>query len=669
MIIMSLFDFYSGSYGLFTSLFAAIFGMSFPLILQCVQRIDEKYESSVITNNFDKELSYRLFKWLLFPYIVLVCASPLLLGKWVDNQPLSYVFQCFMLVYVLVISAVMVFLFKRITVYYNFEKFIRSYNVKQPSNDALLCFDLAKYALKQGYQELYIVAMSKVAVCFFEERNHVEKGKPVVYSENLNRILYEIGRTLKTDDIAFEHKFSSITNIIFDSFDEHLISDRTYGLMWFMVNNAAVAGNNEWIRDYWTWAVQYHQLKSISIADGRNNPEMRKFFLFNIMVGAMLSFNKRYDCLSHIMSFTQNQPADFPLIPGSVSSVLLIAKELDDMLEKFMEIEARFSMEGLNKGVNTDKAIFSEAIKYLSMLFVRLWSYRNYDIGYYDPLGIPTHSQIIEENETYIRLIGLMKKDIAELYDSKDIEELHLRIVPELDEVNTLIDDIIDSYSNANQDIEKLPGWDEGKLQRVFDEAVVKNADTIISLPSRKGFPVNEDFTTIEFDVVGRDEVKREFLQKGRSIECGGIGTGLAMRLNLNLLQTYLEKVKEQFEVEKIPVDQDSIQDQLDAFLNEGEKSIIDFGFGLKYDAEVTKYEIGQIWNKRALFICDSADIPTLEIVTEKLGQPNHILIDKYNLLYGSISKSDDHYDVSIIQHFSLNVPKGKPKAVLVIEK
>ena len=58
---MNLFDFYAGSYGFYTGLFAAIFGMSFPLILQCIQRIDEKYDSSVISQVFDNEPSYKLF--------------------------------------------------------------------------------------------------------------------------------------------------------------------------------------------------------------------------------------------------------------------------------------------------------------------------------------------------------------------------------------------------------------------------------------------------------------------------------------------------------------------------------------------------------------------------------------------------------------------------------
>ena len=82
---MNLFDFYAGSYGFYTGLFAAIFGMSFPLILQCIQRIDEKYDSSMISQVFDNELSYKLFKVLLFFYIVCACASPLLLTKFKEN--------------------------------------------------------------------------------------------------------------------------------------------------------------------------------------------------------------------------------------------------------------------------------------------------------------------------------------------------------------------------------------------------------------------------------------------------------------------------------------------------------------------------------------------------------------------------------------------------------
>ena len=97
-----------------------------------------------------------------------------------------------------------------------------------------------------------------------------------------------------------------------------------------MLNNAASTGNNQWIKDYWTWAVQYYEFKSNKVIEGKYNPEMKKFLLYNVMLGAVLSFNKRYECLSHIMKYS-NATNRYPLIPGTFRDIVDIASQIDAM--------------------------------------------------------------------------------------------------------------------------------------------------------------------------------------------------------------------------------------------------------------------------------------------------------------------------------------------------
>lgn len=665
---MNLFDFYTGAYGLFTALFATIFGMSFPLILQCVQRIDEKYDSSVISQIFEQETSYKLFQWLLFPYIVLVCASPLILGKLCSNVGLSYAFQCFMISYVLLIAVVMVCLFKRMTVYYSVGKLVDSFN-STPKRNVLLCFDLAKYASKKGYQDVYIEAMVKVAECFIIEREQVKKDLPVEYSDSLNRILLEIGRLLKAKDYDLEYKFSDIMSIILDHSDRHYISDKTYRYIWFMLNNAISSGNNQWFKDYWTWAVQYYEFKSNQVTEGKHNPEMKNFLLFNVMLGAVLSFYERYECLSHIMKYS-NATNRYPLIPGNFGEIVDIARQIDSMLDKPMEFAARFPIAGLDNGVNTDNAIFSQAINYLALLFIRMWSYQDYNIGHCEPLSVPSPSDIsIDENETYMRLMGLIRKRVETIYDSNIIENLHLAIIPKSQKVTELIDKFIHSCDAKNAVINLRPGYDKEKLKHIYDEFVISNSSSTFSFPSKEMIGTRDNAKTIEIDVEASQKVERRFLQVGRTIECGGIGRGLSLYLDLKIRQAFIDKVKDEYDVIEENVNRSSLLNRLNELLKDGPKAIIDLSSGIEFPKEATVYHLGRIWVKDAIFVCDTSCVPTLDIVKRNSELDTVGIIDGFNYLYGSIREEFDLYEVSVMQTISIEVLQGKSKGWLIYIK
>ena len=666
---MNLFDFYAGSYGFYTGLFAAIFGMSFPLILQCIQRIDEKYDSSVISQVFDNEPSYKLFKVFLFFYIICACASPLLLAKFSANVGVSYIIHCLMLLYILVISVVMVFLFRRITVYYSIEKLVKDLKISNPKIDVLVSFDLAKFASKKGYQEIYIEAMVKVTQCFIIERNKIDKDYPVEYSDGLYRVLLEIGRSLKVMDSELEYRFSDIMSIILDSADEHYISDKTYNHIWFMLNNAASSGNNQWIKDYWTWAVQYYEFKSNKVIEGKYNPEMKKFLHYSVMLGAVLSFNKRYECLSHIMKYS-NATNRYPLIPGTFSDIVDIARQINAMLDNPMQIESRFQIAGLNIGVNTDAAIYSEFISYLALLFVRMWSYQNPNINYCNPLSIPSPSDIsIDDNETKIRIMGLIRNRVTDLYNSDIINNMGLSFIPQLGTVTNLIDEFINRCNKKSEEIDMRPGYDKEKLRKIYDEVVICNSSSHIPLPSKTELGLRENTETFETIIRASHNVERRFLQAGKTIECGGIGNGLSLNLNLKIRQAFIDYILTKFDVQKETIERTSLSDRLTEMVNDSPKAIIDLSGGIEGIEGTCIYHLGRLWVKDAIFVCDKSCVPTLDIKEVISGSDSTKILDEFNYLYGSIDEKPDCFVVSVMQAISIEVLRDKPKARLIFIK
>lgn len=62
---MQPFEFSNNAISLLLSVFSVIVGMTYPLLLQAIQRIDEQYRSSRITKMLKEEKVFRLFQWLV----------------------------------------------------------------------------------------------------------------------------------------------------------------------------------------------------------------------------------------------------------------------------------------------------------------------------------------------------------------------------------------------------------------------------------------------------------------------------------------------------------------------------------------------------------------------------------------------------------------------------
>ena len=58
-------EFSNNAISLLLSVFSVIVGMTYPLLLQAIQRIDEQYRSSRITKMLKEEKVFRLFQWLV----------------------------------------------------------------------------------------------------------------------------------------------------------------------------------------------------------------------------------------------------------------------------------------------------------------------------------------------------------------------------------------------------------------------------------------------------------------------------------------------------------------------------------------------------------------------------------------------------------------------------
>ena len=83
------FDFLYHTYTLTITVFAAVFGMAYPLILQAIERIDQKYTSSVLSTDLRKRWQFKAFNVLIIVCIACVGILAYVL-ECVDNEWWKY---------------------------------------------------------------------------------------------------------------------------------------------------------------------------------------------------------------------------------------------------------------------------------------------------------------------------------------------------------------------------------------------------------------------------------------------------------------------------------------------------------------------------------------------------------------------------------------------------
>ena len=151
-----MFDFFDYNFSSLISIFAALMGMAYPLILQAIQRIDEMYNSSKLAAYFQKQWFSLLFSHLLLLAIPASIIAPFLLYYYRD-------FSCMMvlsavhaiIVFALAMSAFI--LFKYIMMTINPSKFFEYLEYKLYGSHPPLTeiFQIQKYASDKDNEELF----------------------------------------------------------------------------------------------------------------------------------------------------------------------------------------------------------------------------------------------------------------------------------------------------------------------------------------------------------------------------------------------------------------------------------------------------------------------------------------------------------------------------------
>lgn len=506
-----IFDFTNYTFSGLLSILASLYGVGYPLIMQSIGRIYTQYDSTLLANRFTKETIYRAFQVLLILNLLFAVSTPFLLhAEWWNIG-----FVTIQAILLVLLMGFTFLLFQLMIKYENAGELLRHIEGGQIDKSNIMdILDLAIYADSKNNHQLYIDAMSSVFSYItvqqgddFKKQNDNEILPPVVYDENVVAILRKIKGFIREDDgHHLLHRNNDIVSVLYNQLSKSRISLQAHQMMWFLLNEAITYNNHSWFKQYWQFADSYSSLRYRFVTNQILSQDKKEFMLRHVMIGTLLLHNEKYKWLNDIFLYTHSEPEYYGLIPSTFIEIVEMLENIDSICTVPAFQQQNFYFADEMGGVNDEKFVFRKAVKYLSLLVIRLRTlqYRNlYNINFL--FHIPSSPILIEDAERAATLMDMMKDDVEEFY-SKDIFQLIPRLLPvNKADILSLLSDYRDQCLNTKETHQNHPNVDCEKFSKLKEEIMSFVNNFNIALPQNNIMAEVDNLITKE-DVVETKE-------------------------------------------------------------------------------------------------------------------------------------------------------------------
>lgn len=504
------------SFSAFFSLASGMLGMAYPLIVQCIQRIDEKFHSDNLALRFRKEPLFMLFNVILVVSLLMAVFYVFFLSLFSNHVILVSLIAIQAIITVSLIVA-MVLMVKLIFVYYTpshlSTRILRTFSICD-LNDLL---DVCIYAAKSEDDDLFEKCHLQIRTVVYE-RQYVDKkdqeNKVIEYPQEFWNAYRRIVK-LSCDDgnpTYFYHN-NSLAACLYNQFSKSIVSEQTFVWQWSALNQIADSKNKAWFMTYWTNAVSYISMFELQ----SRNEYTQKFKLHHVMIGTMLVYKKKYEWLKEMMSYTYMQPASYPLVPSTFVQIFSFVTELRQILDDhFGYLGSRYAFRGMTTSVKDDSVVYSYAIDYIALLMIRLWSVNDFNITYSYPMTLPgVSADNIDENEKYISITNHIRQRVRLWYKNRLIGLVGMDIIPKMADVMGLLESYIHKCEEQIRTIkqEKRPNTERLALLR---QQLIDQSNKPIGLPSN--LPNRENDKYDSYLLFADNKMDDEIFTVGRNI-------------------------------------------------------------------------------------------------------------------------------------------------------
>jgi len=499
---------------LVVTVIAALLSLSYPLFMQIIQRIDEKYKSILLVTAFKEEQTYKIYHGLLIATFIATiyllfapaCNCPIVKNLFIIQHSAHLISLLFLILLI-------TYLIKLAELIWDYNDPLKLYtrivgNSKIVVNDKKRFskyLDLYKYAIKVENEQLLLSCNQTLADSFVEYRNN-KKDIIVVYPDYFYlalRDIIDLNCKLRTNTSPIQNA-SFTMNMLLDEFQETLVSENTLRFIWNSINKILVANKDNWVIQYWVVANQYYSFvldkRRLDSSKEHSNEYMR-FMDMNYVLGGFIMYKKKYKLLQELMSFSNYLPPQYFLIPTSFREIIDIIIRFKKMsLIAPFYLEQNYPFIGVNKGADDSNYIISWVMQYLTVAYLRLFSHIE---SSKNVQGKPVLTEIVEDNESFLHIVELLEHWIAKFQnDKRKKDELQPVINMKSAETTSAIiflKEFKEEIAAYNLSLKENPQLSAEKVNK-FKEAVTKESDNLLTYYPTE--PANRDQSFVQNKIV-----------------------------------------------------------------------------------------------------------------------------------------------------------------------
>lgn len=510
----------------------AILGIAYPILIDKISNIGQKYNSEYLPNVFSSEYpDNKVIGRISFFQLILILTL------------LSFVFQIFwlepieyfrgnrfiensadILIFSLTLILTITFFYwiNKIMLYqskasellqYLIEKYNNTKEEDQSKTYQLKAInDFAIFAIEKQDPHLQEQLLDFYFKQFHSSREKFDEKEGPEYKFDLYNITNEIiassinhqNKKLK----ALENRASSGTWLIGESFKFAKISKTTYSWLW---RNLITSSDYKYlISNYWSSASQYfnYSLSGVMPEYGENGItnqeeidkveiERKRFLEFNYALGGLLYYKDKYNTLEYILSFSQSQPPSYPLLPQTMDEIFYWFDQFSNEFKSRAEpIEYKYFFPEIdNLGISRNVA--HNICLYISLLFVRQFTQQTIYV-YQDFKIFHNLTNDLQDLYSYNDRLPYFKNCIETILSNKTLlDTLNYKV--ETDEVLGVFDNL-DKKVKEKIDLTKLnANLSEDKIQTFKNttKQIIKGA-----LEEYKTIENDKDFSNIDDSVI-----------------------------------------------------------------------------------------------------------------------------------------------------------------------
>jgi hypothetical protein len=501
----------------------AIMGIAYPVIVDKIANIGDKYSAEYISVLFNNEFPQRTMSITIrkrqyqisflklslyatmFSFLFLIIQIPPFFG-W-DNFFINNSAKIVVLLFTLILTIFFFIWLDKVVLYNGRSKAllksiittysslmndteIRSYHLKAIN-------EITSYAIEKQDEHLQKTLLEFYSRLFNQLRKNHDRTKPLIYPIDIyffvNKLNVELSENQNKKLRAIEHRAVSGVWLLGQDFENIQISEETYKWLWHNLN--IICDNERFIKMFWANSNQYfdyrlsHFTPNYDFQTGRilNEVEIKKreserqdFLETHFALGGLLLYKKQHKAIKYIIEYTQSQPPRYALLPDSMTTIFTWFEHFRNEYKSVITpMDSKFYFPELDNLGNRQQVNYW-ICKYLSILFIRQYSLHTYYI-YQDFTSLPRLPDDTSELNDWLDSVSFFEKCLKNVLNSKELlEDLGYTKIVEANEDNfsefiaslktKIIDKIGEEKLKAELSKEKLVAF-ETSTNKIITEA------------------------------------------------------------------------------------------------------------------------------------------------------------------------------------------------------